>query len=194
MLSMEVSDCSSVKQEVYSVRPPPPMENIWVQLKIEKKTGVLHSSLALLNGPRSIAEYGESLNGGVKTESCVYARGSRKGLLVMESKKKSNEKQPYMVSVGHYFVNSGGGGGGSGVDIGFSVMVKIGVGNGRLKKWFELGSGTLLHAFIARISNGSVDCYLRVKTATLLLRRRHVMEAHKTQQIWDASMGMLTVV
>ncbi|QCD92065.1 hypothetical protein DEO72_LG5g123 [Vigna unguiculata] len=52
-------------------------------------------------------------------------------------------------------------------------MVKIGVGNGRLKKWFELGSGTLLHALIARISNGSVDCYLRVKTATPLLRRRH---------------------
>ncbi|XP_014500358.1 uncharacterized protein LOC106761299 [Vigna radiata var. radiata] len=211
-LWIHVMDCSPVKTEKFGIRPHP-MENITVEVNKEKKTGLLYPSL--YNILPYEAEYGESLNGGVKTQSRVYAYGTRKGLFVMESKKKSNEKQPYVVTVAHYYVNSGSGE--SGIDIGFSVVVKIGVVNGQLDYSVD---GPVEHPTSAlvymieevvrtgkwkpsacphckiRISNrNSVDCcYLRVNTATPLFHRHDVMQVHKTQQIWDASMGMLTVV
>ncbi|BAU02892.1 hypothetical protein LR48_Vigan10g012000 [Vigna angularis] len=126
-LGIRVMDCSSVKTEKVRIRPHP-WEDITVAVNKEKKTCLLYPRL--YNSWPNEAEYGESLNGGVKTQSRVYAYGTRKGLLVMESKKKSNEKQPYMVTVAHYYVNRDSGG--SGVDIGFSVVVKIGVVNGQL--------------------------------------------------------------
>ncbi|KAL9324614.1 hypothetical protein ACSQ67_009471 [Phaseolus vulgaris] len=68
------------------------------------------------------------------TSFSAYGCGTRIGLFIIEDKKKSNEKQPYMLTLAHYYVNSGSGGnfGGSGVDVGFSVVVKIGVHNGVL--------------------------------------------------------------
>ncbi|KAK8470526.1 hypothetical protein PHAVU_004G166900 [Phaseolus vulgaris] len=66
----------------------------------------------------------------------AYGSGTRIGLLVMERKKRSNEERPYMLTVAHYYVNNVSGGGYSGasdgVDLGFSVVVKIGVHNGVL--------------------------------------------------------------
>ena len=68
------------------------------------------------------------------TSFSAYGCGTRIGLFIIEDKKKINEKQPYMLTLAHYYVNSGSGGnfGGSGVDVGFSVVVKIGVHNGVL--------------------------------------------------------------
>ncbi|QCD92063.1 hypothetical protein DEO72_LG5g121 [Vigna unguiculata] len=62
--------------------------------------------------------------------------GTRMGFLSQEMK-RSNEKRRNMVTVAHYYVNNGGGGGGNfgasgGVDIGFSVVVKIGMLHGHL--------------------------------------------------------------
>ncbi|XP_014507526.1 uncharacterized protein LOC106767198 [Vigna radiata var. radiata] len=79
---------------------------------------------------RNVLKYGQTSSGGVTTERWVYGCGTRKGLLVVQSKKQSNEKQSYMVTVAHYYVNSDSNG--IGVDIGFSVVVKIGVVNGQL--------------------------------------------------------------
>ncbi|KAK7364023.1 hypothetical protein VNO80_12345 [Phaseolus coccineus] len=78
-------------------------------------------------------QYGESRKGEVETSYWAYGCGARMGLLVTETKKKkSNEEQVYMATVAHYYVNSGRNFGRSGVDIGFSVVVKIGVISGQL--------------------------------------------------------------
>ncbi|XP_014500540.1 uncharacterized protein LOC106761464 [Vigna radiata var. radiata] len=122
-LSICLEDCSAVKKEVLSYQ----WETITIEVKKEKSIGFLYptfESASYLTG----AEYGESLSGGIKTQRWAYASGTKKGLLVMESKKKSNEKQPYRVTVAHYYVNSGG----SDVDVGFSVVVRIRVVNGKL--------------------------------------------------------------
>ncbi|WVZ15912.1 hypothetical protein V8G54_013478 [Vigna mungo] len=124
-LSISVLDCSAVKKEVLSY----PWEAITIEVKKEKNIGFLYPTLVSASY-LTRAEYGESLSGGIKTQRWAYASGTRKGLLVMESKKKSNEKQPYRVTVAHYYVNRDSGG--SGVDIGFSGVVKIGVVNGKL--------------------------------------------------------------
>ncbi|KAL9324611.1 hypothetical protein ACSQ67_009468 [Phaseolus vulgaris] len=75
---------------------------------------------------------GVSRRGEVETKYWAYGCGTRMGLLVTEKKKKkSDEKQVYMATVAHYYVNSGSGRNDGG-DIGFSVVVKIGVHNGEL--------------------------------------------------------------
>ncbi|KAK7364017.1 hypothetical protein VNO80_12339 [Phaseolus coccineus] len=73
----------------------------------------------------------EGLNTG--TSFFAYGCGTRIGLFVKD-KKKSNEERPYMLTVAHYYVNSVSGGNSrvSGLDVGFSVVMKIGVHNGVL--------------------------------------------------------------
>ncbi|XP_014507639.1 uncharacterized protein LOC106767294 [Vigna radiata var. radiata] len=115
ILNIVVHDCRSGKIDS-------PM--VHINLEVQKgKKGLLYPSYEEFS---TTVYYDESLSGGVKTQIYEYEGGTRKGLLVTES----NEKQPYMVTVAHYYVNSGSGG--SGTDIGFSVVVKVGVVNGGL--------------------------------------------------------------
>ncbi|XP_014500248.1 uncharacterized protein LOC106761202 [Vigna radiata var. radiata] len=76
----------------------------------------------------------ESYGGEVETQSWTYASENSKGLFFLQNKKKSNEVECYMVTIAHYLVNSASGGnfGESGVNLGFSVVVKFGVVNGKL--------------------------------------------------------------
>ncbi|XP_052723527.1 uncharacterized protein LOC108345216 isoform X2 [Vigna angularis] len=79
---------------------------------------------------RSFSKFRESLRCEVETQSWTYTCATMEGLVVTQKKKKSNQEQPYMITVAHYYVNRDSGE--SGVDIGFSVVVKIGVANGKL--------------------------------------------------------------
>ncbi|KAL9324612.1 hypothetical protein ACSQ67_009469 [Phaseolus vulgaris] len=103
--------------------------NILIQVKKEKEEYVRATSIYLTE--HKPIKSGRSLRAGVETQYKAYGSGTRMGLLVTETKKKNknNEEQAYMVTVAHYYVNSGRNCGG---DIGFSVVVKIGVHNGQL--------------------------------------------------------------
>ncbi|XP_027923330.1 uncharacterized protein LOC114181168 [Vigna unguiculata] len=116
-------------KEKHAALPTHPTELFSITLqKDDEEDGVLdvafHQSCRYLE-PDYMKKRRERSTAG--TSFYAYGYGSRMGVFVMEKKKRSNEKQPYMVTLAHYYVNSG-----RGVDIGFSVLVKIGVQNGEL--------------------------------------------------------------
>ncbi|ESW24871.1 hypothetical protein PHAVU_004G167900 [Phaseolus vulgaris] len=71
--------------------------------------------------------------GVVDTEVQLYENGRNWGLVVKESKKKRGEEEVEVATVAHYFVKRSGTSlhMSSGTDIGFSVVAKIGVSNGK---------------------------------------------------------------
>ncbi|KAG2385292.1 uncharacterized protein HKW66_Vig0123840 [Vigna angularis] len=54
---------------------------------------------------RSFSKFRESLRCEVETQSWTYTCATMEGLVVTQKKKKSNQEQPYMITVAHYYVN-----------------------------------------------------------------------------------------
>ncbi|KAL9324651.1 hypothetical protein ACSQ67_009508 [Phaseolus vulgaris] len=75
----------------------------------------------------------DAWGGVVDTEVQLYEIGRSWGLVVKESKKKRGEEEVEVATVAHYFVKRSGTSlhMSSGTDIGFSVVAKIGVSNGK---------------------------------------------------------------
>jgi len=136
VIFVEVADCDADEEtegDSKLVRPEP-RQNFGVKMeKGKNETGLFSVFVLSDNDPLAAGEVrkqGVSRRGEVETQFWAYGCGTRKGLfVVVKKKKKSNEKLAYMVTVAHYYVNSESG---CGVDMGFSVVVKIGVNNGVL--------------------------------------------------------------
>jgi len=110
---------------------------ISITVKNEKEAGLLcriNPKFSPWYLAKHSTKHGESSRDDIQTYSLPYAYGTRKGLLITQKKKKSHEEGGYMVTIAHYYVNtaSDGNTGTSEVDLGFSVVVKIGLHNGRL--------------------------------------------------------------
>ncbi|XP_047158660.1 uncharacterized protein LOC124829239 [Vigna umbellata] len=81
-------------------------------------------------------EYGKQIHGGSVTNTyvCLFGSVDIGCLVVLENKRKIEEEGPYAVTVAHYIVTSAGINHYSGtrLDVGLSVVVKIGASNGNL--------------------------------------------------------------
>ncbi|ESW24857.1 hypothetical protein PHAVU_004G166500 [Phaseolus vulgaris] len=137
-ISISVSDLyPNIGQHSTLLRPQCATLYVFVG-KEKKKNAFLHKPYEVIDTIFREAkkkQYGESRSrrGEVETYYWAYGSGTRMGLLVTEKKKIriNNEEQTYMVTVAHYYVNSGSGRN-CGGDIGFSVVVEIGERNGGL--------------------------------------------------------------
>ncbi|WVZ14883.1 hypothetical protein V8G54_012449 [Vigna mungo] len=128
MFVMDVKDSYTVKSkedsEAFSRHPRP---LITFSVEKDNETGLLFVTpgygdvIKQVNFPN----FRESLSGVIETVIWRYSSASRKGLFVLQEKKKSKEEKAYMGILAHYF-------GGSGANLGFSVVVKIGVVNGQI--------------------------------------------------------------
>jgi len=128
---IDIVDCIYSK----TVRPRP-RERFTLVVEENEETGGLGTNGEFQRDySGNEAAYWEFI-GDMETFNWAYGCGTRMGFLSQEMK-RSNEKRRNMVTVAHYYVNNGGGGGGNfgasgGVDIGFSVVVKIGMLHGHL--------------------------------------------------------------
>ncbi|BAU02893.1 hypothetical protein LR48_Vigan10g011900 [Vigna angularis] len=126
-----------IKEKNAAALPPQATESFFVTVRKDDEKGTsllnvsLHQTCKYSEEKKFKRRRQRSTTG---TSFDAYGCGTRTGVFVIEEKNRSNENLPYMVTVRHYYVNSGSTGKfrGSGVDIGFSVVVKIGVVNGQL--------------------------------------------------------------
>jgi len=110
-------------------------------LRIPKtKTGFLHTVEYTSHGSIPWTKTKKNVHawrGVTDTKVYLYGSANRCGLLVLECKKNYDHEYPKAVTIAHYFVNSNGTVGvinraSETTDIGFSVVAKFGVSNGKL--------------------------------------------------------------